>query len=198
MEENAARTEEIAYGLSELLRYSLRNTSSTVELGDEMEMVEQYLAIQKERFGQRLRSEITLDPEVRHFEIPCMILQPLVENAVLHGAEPLLRTVTVRVKAYARDQHVVLEVNDDGTGMMPEVAAAINQESFDEKSNSLGVQNVIRRLRSDYGDDFRFRVVSLPGKGTSITLRIPTSAGAQDLFSLGVPALAAHFAGEAD
>lgn len=173
MEESASRTEEIAYGLSDLLRYSLRNMSTTVELAEEMEIVAQYLEIQKVRFGERLQSEISLDPALERHEIPCMILQPLVENAVIHGAEPLLRTVTVRVQATVQGSCAVIEVSDNGTGIMPEIAATVNQELFDESSNSLGLQNVIRRLRGEYGKAFRFRITGVPGKGTNIRLYIP-------------------------
>ena len=77
--------------------------SSKKSSKEEMEMIDKYLAIQKTRFGERLQSDISCDPALRHYGIPCMILQPLVENAVIHGAEPLLRTVTIRVKAFRQD-----------------------------------------------------------------------------------------------
>jgi hypothetical protein len=147
--------------------------STTVELAEEMEIVAQYLEIQKVRFGERLQSEISLDPALERYEIPCMILQPLVENAVIHGAEPLLRTVTIRVQANVQGSYAMIEVSDNGTGIMPEIAATVNQELFDDSSNSLGLQNVIRRLRGEYGKAFRFRISGVPGKGTNIRLYIP-------------------------
>ena len=173
LEEKAPRTEEIAYSLSDLLRYSLRNISTSVELSEEIEMVEQYLAIQKIGFGDRLEYRVEYDPALKHFTLPCMIFQPLVENAVLHGAEPLSRTVTVHVRAFAEGPSVVLEIADDGVGMPLELVQLINNGGFVGDGNSLGLQNVIQRLTGEYEEEFSIRVDSAPDMGTRILLYIP-------------------------
>ncbi len=173
LEEGAHRTEEIAYSLSDLLRYSLRNISTTVELGEEIKMIEQYLAIQKIGFGDRLEKRIEVESDLLHFEVPCMVLQPLVENAVIHGAEPLTRTVTVSIRAYRQGGYVALEVADDGVGMPFETVEAINTLRFTKK-NSLGLQNVIQRLIGEYGPEFSVQVEAFPDRGTTIRLLIPT------------------------
>jgi len=172
LEENASRTEEIAYSLSDLLRYSLRNFSTLVEIGEECEMIEQYLAIQKIGFGNRLEYKVEMDPALKHMTVPCMILQPLVENAVLHGAEPLSRTVNVTVRAFAEGAIIVLEIADDGVGMPSELVQAINAGCFAGDGSSLGLQNVIQRLIGEYEEDFSIRVDSAPGMGTRILLYI--------------------------
>jgi ligand-binding sensor protein/two-component sensor histidine kinase len=174
--EDASRTEEIAYCLSDLLRYSLRNISTTVELGEEFRMIEQYLAIQKTGFGERLDSRVELDPALQQFEVPCMVLQPLVENAVIHGAEPLSSRVTVSVRAYTEGQHVVLEVADDGAGIPQEIVAAVNSGLQPGDKDSLGLQNVIQRLAGEYGEAFHVRVEGGPGQGAVIRLYIPGEA----------------------
>lgn len=172
LEEGAHRTEEIAYSLSDLLRYSLRNISTTVELGEEIKMIEQYLAIQKIGFGERLEKRIEVESDLLHFEVPCMVLQPLVENAVIHGAEPLTRTVTVAIRAYRQGGYVVLEVSDDGVGMPQDIVDAINSLRFPKK-NSLGLQNVLQRLLGEYGPEFSVQVEAYPDHGTTIRLMIP-------------------------
>ncbi len=172
LEEGAPRTEEIAYTLSDLLRYSLRNMSSVVELGEEMEMIDQYLAIQKIRFGDRLNSQISLAPNLHNFEIPCMVLQPLVENAVIHGAEPLPRPVTIIVKAYEENGRLTLEIIDDGVGMPPEIVANIRSGNFDGDGQSLGIQNVFQRLQSEYNGRFTWQVESADDLGTQLVLHI--------------------------
>lgn len=172
LEEMAPRTEEIAYTLSDLLRYSLRNMSTMVELGEEMEMINQYLAIHKIRFGDRLESVTELDQELEKFEIPCMILQPLVENAIIHGAEPITRPVTISVKAYKADRCLVLEVADNGCGMPSEIVDAIRLGSFDGDGQSLGIQNVLQRLHSEYDERFTIGVSSKADAGTQIRLYI--------------------------
>ena len=170
LEENAARTEEIAYSLSDLLRYSLRNMSTSVELGEEMEMIEQYLAIQKIHFGRRLHSRVSLDPSLKRFEIPCMVLQPLVENAVIHGAEPLTRPVNIEVAAYRENGRLILQVSDDGVGMAQELLEPIRAGLFGGNGRSLGLQNVFQRLASEYGPAFSVAVESAPGAGTTFRL----------------------------
>jgi two-component system, LytTR family, sensor kinase len=170
LEENAGRTEEIAYSLSDLLRYSLRNMSATVELGEEIEMIEQYLAIQKIHFGDRLQSEVMLDPDLKRFEIPCMVLQPLVENAVIHGLEPLTRPVTIKVEGYREDDALILEVSDDGVGMSQEVLTSLQTGAFAGDGSSLGLQNVFHRLTGEFGQTVAVAIKSAPDVGTTLRL----------------------------
>lgn len=170
LEENASRTEEIAYSLSDLLRYSLRNMSATVELGEELEMIEQYLAIQKIHFGDRLQSEVTLDPDLKRFEIPCMVLQPLVENAIIHGLEPLTRPVTIKVKGYKEAGALILQVSDNGVGMSEEVLASLQTGTFANDGASLGLQNVFQRLTGEFGQTVAVAIKSTPDAGTTLRL----------------------------
>ena len=172
LEENASRTEEIAYSLSDLLRYSLRNISTSADLGEEVEMIERYLAIQKIGFGDRLNYSVEIDPALKHYSMPCMMLQPLVENAVLHGAEPLKRTVHVTVRASINGSAIELEIADDGVGMPPELVQEINAGHFHGNGKSLGLQNITQRLISEYEDAFSIRVESQPNRGTRILLTI--------------------------
>ena len=176
LEEGAARTEEIAYNLSDLLRYSLRNMSTQVELGVELEMIEQYLAIQKISFGDRLQSQVLLDAEMAHIEVPCMILQPLVENAVIHGAEPLTRPVMITVRATRQLDYLILEVADDGVGMPEAIVRNIENGRFEGEGASLGLQNVFQRLVNEYGDSVEIGVKSAPDQGTLIHLAISLTA----------------------
>lgn len=176
LDEGAPRTEEIAYTLSDLLRYSLRNMASMVELGEEMEMIDQYLTMQKIRFSDRLITQISLDSAIAKFEIPCMVLQPLVENAVIHGAEPLTRAVTISVKAYQENGRLTLEVTDDGVGMPTEVVETFKAGRFANNGQSLGMQNVFQRLQSEYGSRFTFQVECADNGGTCIQLNIDLSS----------------------
>jgi len=186
LEEGAPRTEEIAYTLSDLLRYSLRNMSSMVELGEEMEMIDQYLAMQQIRFGDRLITQIDLAPELAQFEIPCMVLQPLVENAVIHGAEPLTRPVTIIVKAYQENGRLTLEVNDNGVGMPTEVVETLKSGAFAEDGQSLGMQNVFQRLQSEYGSRFKFQIGCADNAGTCIQLNIDLGVDIDEEFKTGI------------
>ena len=177
IEEEAPRTEEIAYTLSDLLRYSLRSMSTAVDLPEEMEMIERCLAIQQIRFGSRLRWRLYVVPALNSTRIPCMIFQPLVENAVIHGAEPMQRPVTIDVRAERLNGQILLQVRDDGVGMEPELVARINSRDYprNEGRPSLGLQNVIQRLEGEYGPAFMLNIASQLGAGTDIRMLLPGS-----------------------
>jgi len=176
IQEKAPQTEEISYCLTDILRHSLRNVATPVTLGEELEIIGRYLAIQQTRFGARLDTQIEIDPSLRNVRMPRMILQPLVENAMIHAVEPLARTVRVQVRASRVPAGMLLEVIDDGVGMKPDVLASINSRAFAHKRsgrNALGLQNVIRRLEGEFGADFDIRAESKIGHGTRMTLILP-------------------------
>jgi len=179
--EKAPQTEEIAYCLSDLLRYSLRNATNAVTLSKELETIERYLAIQKLRFGSRLSYQIDVDPSLLQASIPCMILQPLVENAIVHGIERATQPVTVQVRASRVPAGMRLEVVDDGFGMEAVVMASINSRASSTGPSSVprGMQNVIRRLEVEYGTGFDIHVESELGRGTQIRLTLPLADALQ-------------------
>ncbi|MCB0193461.1 MAG: PocR ligand-binding domain-containing protein [Anaerolineae bacterium] len=175
--EKAHQTEEITFNLSDLLRYSLRNVAKQVLVTEEFEMVERYLAIQKLRFGSRLQFKVKMDPAIEQLYIPCMILQPLVENAVLHGVEPMTNPVSVEINATRTDDYLHLTVADDGAGIDPAVIKLI--EAGDSPSRNgrarIGLQGVIRRLKGEYGHQFSFTIKRKSEHGTLISLQIPVN-----------------------
>ncbi len=176
IQENASQTEEIAYCLSDLLHYSLRNIALMVTLDQELDMLERYLTIQTLRFGSRLKVRMDIEPSLRQVQIPCMLLQPLVENVIIHAVEPLPRPVTVQIRASRRPTGMSLEVLDDGPGMDMDIVKSINSRTFtdnDEGRISLGLQNVIQRLMGEYGDKSFVRVESSSKCGTRILLFLP-------------------------
>lgn len=176
IKENAPQTEEIAHCLSEMLRYLLRNIASTVTLGEELAIIEQYLTIQQLRFGERLKVQIELNPSLQQLPIPCMLLQPLVENVIVHAVESLTRPVSLKIKVSSRFSGVLIEILDDGVGMDAKIAASINNRTFtaiNSHKTSLGLGNVMQRLEGEYGSEAYIHVESEIGKGTQIFLFLP-------------------------
>lgn len=176
IQENASQTEEIAYCLSDLLRYTLHNVARTVTLSQELDMIERYLSIQQLRFGERLKVQIDVNPSLHRLCIPCMLLQPLVENVIVHAVEPLMRPVSFRIKASRQSSGLLIEILDDGTGMDAKTAASINDRTFSAvngKRTSLGLRNVIERLEGEYGSEAHIHVESETGKGTRVLLFLP-------------------------
>lgn len=160
--------EEAILSLSGMMRYILEHQEYTT-LAEEIGLITQYCNLQKLRFGKRLRVTISLDESVRDFRIPKLLLQPLVENAILHGIEPLTRQGTLRVSAECEQletgDFLVVTVLDDGVGF--EVPAE------DEKSG-LGIRNVRERLALSF-EHASLKIESHVGNGTKAEIRISTS-----------------------
>lgn len=176
--ENARQTEEITFNLSDLLRYSLRNVAKLVPLAEEFEMIERYLTIQKLRFGNRLQLKVTIDPTIRNIYIPCMILQPLVENAVVHSVEPMTRPVLIEVSANRIEDTLQLNVADDGIGIDESVINTVRAGDSPQRNGRarIGLQSVLRRLKGEYGEQFSFNIEQRATHGTLISLQIPVTA----------------------
>ncbi|GAA6141597.1 sensor histidine kinase [Hydrogenophaga sp. 5NK40-0174] len=144
-----AKAEHLLEDLSELFRYALTATQEAVPLRDELDLAERYLAIEKVRFGDRLRVEWSIDESTLAAKLPPLILQPLVENAVKHGVEPSEAGATVRVSTKRRRDVVILKV----TNTVPSGAGA--------RGNGLALNNVRDRLRllHDLQGNFRYALV---------------------------------------
>jgi two-component system LytT family sensor kinase len=163
--------------LTELLRAVLRpSASELLPLGDELEIVDAYLAIERARFEERLRVTVDVSDEARAAALPPLLLQPLVENAVKHGISPLRAggevVVWARVEpdaAGVRRLHVA--VRDTGAGASPEAMARRGEDG-------VGLRSVERRLARHYGAAASLVVRTAPGRGTVVELWIPFAAAA--------------------
>lgn len=169
--------------LARLLRYSIKG-GNQVTLKDELDNISNYLFIQKFRYEDRLHYTFDTDPDLLGLPVPKLILQPLVENAIVHGLEPKKEPGCIRVRCFVDDsQDICLCVEDDGDGMAEEARCALLQRccasdatgAFD--NDSIGVVNVYRRMRLTYGAQFRFEIESSPMHGARYTLRIRKKDG---------------------
>jgi LytS/YehU family sensor histidine kinase len=158
--------------LANFLRRSLSYRGETVALQDEIDAVRTYLFIQEARFGDRIRAELRVAPEVVGWPVPVLTLQPLVENAIVHGLAPKQGQGRLAVGARRRGGELVLLVVDDGVGMDPETLERVWQPGFGS-GMGLGLSNVNERLIHMYGPDHALRLRSRPGRGTSVRLRVP-------------------------
>jgi len=149
--------------LSELLRYYFKNKESLVTLNEELRMIEYYLSIMKLRYGSSLVYEIDIPEDLKNQQVPTMILQPIVENAVEYGARD--GKISVKVKASATDRELILKVSDKGMGMKP------------TQQKGIGMTLVEARLRNLYGD--KARVEYKNKDGLTVTITIPME-GAHD------------------
>jgi two-component system LytT family sensor kinase len=152
--------------LSELLRQSLRHDASqTVTLKEELDFVDRYLAILKARFADRLCIVRQIEPEALALEVPSLILQPVVENAVKHGLDETTRPIRLTIDARVEAGRLRIAIGDDGPGL----PAAFRPDACD----GLGLKSTSARLAAMYGRDQRFAIAPRPGGGTRVELEWP-------------------------
>lgn len=152
--------------LSALLRRLLRAQDHFVTLREELEAVDEYLDIEKVRFGPSLRIEKDVARDTLDIVVPSMLLQPLVENSIKHGLAKKLGEGCVTIRSRRQDGHIVVEVVDNGVGM---AATRLDPRS----RTGIGLRNVDERLRVIYGSNYQLRLESVPGQGTSARVEIP-------------------------
>jgi LytS/YehU family sensor histidine kinase len=163
---------QLLLNLSEVFQRALRS-GEFVPLRDELGYVDAYLSLEKARLGDRLRVERSIESEVfLDYAVPTLILQPLVENAVIHGIARNPGGGTVWITVNAVYDELVLCVEDDGTGIAPERLAEIQGEAA-PADGAIGLRNVDGRLRALYGQDHRLVIESEVGRGTRVEIRIP-------------------------
>ena len=165
----------ITAAMGKLYRYSIKG-APIVLLSEELAYAQAYLKIQQERFADRITVLYNISREARAVSVPKMILQPLVENAIVHGIEPSGGAGTLFIGASVEEGFLTISVRDNGAGIPAEKLEALRRQlaAHDRGSGYVGLTNVSSRLYLQYGDRCAFRISSLPGDGTSISLRIPT------------------------
>ncbi len=170
-------TERVVGALARLMRYSLYQVRSLVTVRDEVRSIRDFLLIQQARFQDRITSSIEVDEEIMEGEMPCMILQPLVENACLHGLEPLKEGGMITVKGWREKEQICFSIEDNGVGMTEKVKVDIfqmrDQEINRGQVSGLGLPNVLRRLQYQFGNDCALNIESELGQGTRLQLSFP-------------------------
>lgn len=165
---------DMSTDLAALLRAGISG-SELIPLEDELELVRQYLNIQEIRFEDRFVCEIDVDERFQHCIVPKMVLQPLVENAIIHGVADLEEGY-IKLWAESDGDDLLLRVSDNGRGIAPEVLARLEQHQ-DIPGGHLGLTNVDHILRLYYGPDYGLTAASDGKTGSCVTLRLPMKKG---------------------
>jgi len=177
---NAAR--ELVVKLADFLRRTLQRKESMVSMQEELDYIDDYLDIEKVRFGDRLTviKEVKLDPQGGSAKVPILILQPLVENAVRHGIGRKSGMGHIWIRVLQTKDKIKLEVEDDGEGMSRETVEKMLQGNGGSSSDGLGiaVRNIHQRLLKLYGAGLSYE--SVLGKGTKVSIHILTEARLAD------------------
>ncbi|MFN8094100.1 MAG: histidine kinase [Vicinamibacteria bacterium] len=167
MRTSPERARRTLLDLTSLLRAVLRRSGGEFStLGQELDLVESYLAIEQARFEERIVVERTVPAELRRALVPPLVLQPLVENAIKHGLAPKREGGRLRLRVCCAGGRLDLEVEDDGAGSTPAALAR-------GRARGIGLGNVEKRLAAYFGPDGSLRVESRPGRGTTARVSLP-------------------------
>ncbi len=179
--EGSEETSDLIANVANLLRYNLKRLDRSVTLREEIDILLQYMEIQKARFTERLRFELEVDEALLHVRIPSLTLQPIIENAVIHAVEPLEDGGTIRFVVEGGEEEVRVIIEDNGVGIPEETIRHILEErehtELEGHSTGIGFSNVVRRLRLFYGHEDMITIDS-SGEGTRVTLKLPSQEGA--------------------
>ena len=168
---NAPQVSALAADLASLLRASISG-NEFVTLEEELELVERYIDIQSIRFADRFVCEIAVDEQYQGCMVPKLVLQPLVENAILHGVSDR-EDGYIKLWAEGDEKTVTLFVSDNGCGMPPEMVAAINRGDAREAGGHLGIYNVNSIIKLHFGAQYGISASSAPGRGSRVRVRLP-------------------------
>ncbi|WP_238653624.1 sensor histidine kinase [Paenibacillus piscarius] len=155
--------------LSSMLHYTSRKTWAAVPLSEEMNWMENYFYIMSIRFEDKFTVEYAMDPSLMETEVPRLLFQPFVENAILHGFDQTGSGGVIRIRGWLEGAARYFEVEDNGRGMSRETVDAI----LHHKSASVGIKNTIDRIQMTYGSEYGISILSSPGQGTRVRITLP-------------------------
>ena len=178
------RAEQIVYALSDFFKRSLAKGREYTTLEECVALIRSYLELQRLAGGKDYRLQVDVDPQLAEYKLLHLLLQPIVENSVKHGFSAFRDDGTICITARLTDGLVELHVRDDGVGIAPDQAAAINralsEELHVENRRHYGLRNVARRIKVYYGKEYGMEISSEAGEYTDVTIRIPYTKGLGD------------------
>jgi len=161
--------------LSRLTRYSLRESSSVVTIHQEIDYIRDYLVLMQNRYGNRFSVEYEIDESCLNHKIPIISLQPLVENAILHGFHGWHTDGLIKITAGKNNDQVIIDVSDNGVGMTEEEIKALEK---DDGRAHIGFTIVKARINALFGDESGLTLMKNDSGG--VTARITLKGGAKD------------------
>ena len=156
-----------------MLRYNLNNIDRIITVNEEINNIQNYISIQKARFGERVEFLINIDSKFLNYHIPLLTLQPIIENAFMHGVEDMENGGEIHVYSTQVDNKDYLVIEDNGVGMTQEKAETLLlEESTTSHSTGIGVNNVRKRLEFYYNREDVMFIKSEVGQGTQVFIEM--------------------------
>ena len=181
IEEEVEGIEKMVKALADIFRYSITNKNAMVTLEEELKNIDNYLKIQQFRFNNKFIVIKEIDEDTKGCLIPKLVIQPLVENAIIHGLETKPGIGTLRIRTTSTTDSVLISVEDDGDGMDKETLDVINEclargvggKNESEVKVGLGLININERIKLIFDSRLGLKIFSIKHAGTKIELRIP-------------------------
>lgn len=168
----------IASKLGNLLKNSINNRDDLVTVEESLHLIDSYLSIQKIRFHDKFEAEIDIDGTIMKCLVPKLVIQPVVENAIVHGIENKIGKGFVRITGKKEKDNIVFEIVDDGIGIskekLEELRSSVVQESTSE---NIALSNINSRIKLYYGDAYGIEIFSQEDQGTRVRLTMPANDG---------------------
>lgn len=173
--EEAPRTGEIIFAMSRLYRMSLGNVNEIVTVAEELEYLENYLVLQKIRLEDMVNFQFDMEEEIKEFRMLRFVLQPIVENAVIHGILPKEKEGTVKIHIYKKKEMLIISVSDDGIGADCEYLNEILHEDIESSAETacFAIRNVNNRIRMRFGGDYGLHYESAGNGWTTAIISQP-------------------------
>jgi two-component system sensor histidine kinase YesM len=175
--EGCERVASMSYDLGQLMRYALA-TEELVSLEQEFENTKHFLALMQERYGERLSVTLSVDADLCQYMVPKLMLQPLVENAIAHGIDSKFGTGYVQVCGTKQHDGMVIEVRDDGVGILPDKLAQLQamlsyEANILKRSQHIGMGNVQGQIQRLFGREYGITLRSSEASGTQVSIYLP-------------------------
>lgn len=173
--EKASKTREASQKIARYLRDSLGLVGKNLAIQDEVIHTQHYIEIQQMRFGERIQFSIQCDEKCHSFQVPAMILQPLVENSISHGLKNLWKDGKIDIEIEDREEEILLKVEDNGQGMEEEKLKKIREElsqPFEPGRHTIGLHGVASRIKMFFKEKAAIQLNSISGQGTQVLIEI--------------------------
>nr|WP_281380431.1 sensor histidine kinase [Gracilibacillus halotolerans] len=163
--------------LSKMMRSSLERTDRLISIEKETELISYYLQIQQMRFGEDFSYHVEVEETLKKYYILPLIIQPLVENAMIHGLEAKEDRGFIRIVLLERKDFLEIEVTDNGVGIprdtLKEIQERMDVETYQSEGNRIGLHNVQQRIKLYHGKDYGLTIESIHGLGTTVHMKLP-------------------------
>ncbi|HEX3047663.1 MAG TPA: sensor histidine kinase, partial [Bacillota bacterium] len=179
---NVPQIRQVVEALSTFYRLSLSKGEDVVTLKNELDHIKSYVNIQNLRFENKIHLKIDVPEALQDYLTLKLILQPIIENAILHGIlEKEEEAGEIHISASLDNKIITIQIADDGVGMTQEKASQILSHTSSDKYHGYGVKNIDERIKLNFGDTYGLSYHSHPGQGTVVTIKIPARKRSEPL-----------------